>query len=421
MNANNQIYNLRLNETQEISIKVPAQWNLLGKLIPKNLTNSIHFKEKLEQALNNPYNSERLDTLLEGKKNVLIISDDQTRPTPVYDIISFLIEKFNSIGICNNKIKVIIGKGLHPKPNEGELLKKFKDLSNKTTLIIHDPDKDFAHIGETSFKVPVEINKEVINADFRISLGTIKPHEMTGFSGGAAIIVPGVASRKTIRYNHSLLFKTKENSYFGRVEGNPVRNDMEEAAKMANLDFIINVILNNDGNVCDFFVGDFLLAHKKGTERYKENFGVKVREKADLCIVSAFPRHKTIGKGLKALFLADVLIKKEGSIICYIDGEDGISSSEVFEDLLLKNLSISELFTLLKKSELPGEACILYLFSKIKQKKIIIVTRDEYRTNILKMGLTHAKNFEDAINLLDKKLIKTYYIIPNGINLYPII
>ena len=69
------------------------------------------------------------------------------------------------------------------------------------------------YIGETSSKVPVEINKMVIESDFKISLGTIKPHEMTGFSGGAAIIIPGVASRKTIRYNHSLLFKIKDHSY----------------------------------------------------------------------------------------------------------------------------------------------------------------------------------------------------------------
>ena len=421
MNITKSIYNIRLNEKKVIPLEIPEHWEVLNVIHPKKLSNKSNLRDKLEAAINKPQESKRLDLLLKDKKNVVIISDDQTRPTPVYEIINIIIEKLNKFGIKNDSIKVVIGKGLHPSPNEEELKLKFKDLTKKISIYIHDPDNNFEYIGDTSSKVPVEINKMVLQSDFKISLGTIKPHEMTGFSGGAAIIIPGVASRRTIRYNHSLLFKIKEHSYFGNINGNPIRKDMEEAASMVNLDLIINVILDNNGNPHEFYVGDFKSAHKMGAQAYIEDFGIKIKEKSDLSIISAFPRHKTIGKGLKALFVADLLTKKDGSIICFIDGEKGISSSEIFEELLLKNLSPSKLFSLLKESELPGEACILYLFSRIKQRKIIIITKPKHEEKILKMGLSHAVNFEEALKSLDENLIKTVNLVPEGIDFIPLI
>ncbi len=416
-----QNFDIKLNEKNNISIQIPDNWIVLQELIPRYYRPKRYIPDVIKSSLNNPFGTKKLEELLKNKKNVVIISDDQTRPTPVYDLISILVKKLNDCGISNHNIKIIVGKGLHPAPNDREIKAKFKDLPDKFPFFIHNPDKDFKLLGTTTSKVPVEINKKVVNADFIISLGTIMPHELTGFSGGAAIIVPGVASRKTIRLNHSLLFKINSNSYFGNLEGNQVRLDMEEAAKFVNLDFIVNVMLDNYGNIFEVFTGNYKEAHKKGADSFKDHYGIEIQDKADICIITSYPRYKTIGKGLKALFVADLLTKENGTIICFITAENGISASETFKELLLKNLKVAELLALLKKGELPGEACVLYLFTKIKQKRIIIITQEQYKEELKQIGLQYTKNFEEAVKLLDDGSKKSVYVVPEGINLLPII
>ncbi len=386
-------YTLILNGKEKANIKLPENWKVIQELLPLYYRPKRFIPDVIKSALDNPIGTVKLESLLKNKKQVVIISDDQTRPTPVQQIIPILVEKIRDCGISD--IKIVVGRGLHPAPNEMEISRKFKDLPDEFPLFIHDPDENCSSLGNTSSKVPVEVNDLVSNADFRISLGTIQPHELTGFTGGAAIIVPGVASRKTIRLNHSLLFKAKDQSFFGNIE-NPVRFDMEEAARLAKLDFIVNVIMDNYGQIFEVFSGDFKEAHERGSDSFKQHYGVKLqeKEKADICIISAYPRHETIGKGLKALFIGDLVTKNNGNIICYISGDKGISSSEVFEELLLKNLKVAELLALLKKGELPGEACVLYLFTMIKRKKIIIITKSRYEAKIKQMGLLFANNFE---------------------------
>ncbi|MHA1379195.1 MAG: nickel-dependent lactate racemase [Candidatus Helarchaeota archaeon] len=416
-----QAVRLILNEQRKIEIKIPKEWNVVQEIIPQYYRPKRNTQNLVKNSLDHPIGRQKLENLLKNKKKIVIIADDQTRPTPVYDLIQIIVKKLNECGISNKNIKIIVGRGLHTPPNERELRKKFKDLPDKFEFSIHDPDKKLRFLGETSSKVPVEINEIVADADFRISLGTIQPHELTGFTGGAAIIIPGVAGRRTIRLNHSLIFKVTGNSYFGFLEGNPVRLDMEEGAKIANLDFIVNVVLDNYGNIFEVFTGDYREAHRQGAGFIKDHYGVKIREKADICVISAYPRHKTIGKGLKALFIGDLVTKDNGTIICYITAENGLSASKTFEELLLKNMKVSELLTMLKKGELPGEACVLYLFSKIKEKRIIIITDDKYKESLRKMGLFFAKNFEDAVAMINDGKSKTVNIVPEGINLLPLI
>ena len=411
-----------LNEKEKISIELPENWKLVQKVVPYYYRPKRYIPEVIRSSLENPFGTDKLEVLLKNKKNIVIISDDQTRPTPVYDLLSILIEKLNKCGISNENIKIIVGKGLHPAPNEREIVKKFKDLPKKYEFIIHNPDEKFKLVGTTSSKVPVEVNEIVTDADFVISLGTILPHELTGFSGGAAIIVPGVASRKTIRLNHSLIFKVKENSYFGNLDNNQVRLDMEEAAKLAKLDFIVNIVLDNYGHIFDVFTGDFSKAHKAGSNYFTDHYGINVKEKADISIITSYPRHKTVGKGLKALFISDFVTKDKGTVICFISADNGFSASKAFEELLLKNLKVSELLAMLRKGELPGEACVLYLFTRIKQnKQIIIITKKHLQEKIEKVGLNFAEDFDAAVKLVANEKNKTVHIIPEGINFLPIL
>lgn len=60
----------------------------------------------------------------------------------------------------------------------------------------HNPFGKCLYLGHTSNGIPVEINADVMTADYKIAVGTMMPHSFYGFSGGAKSVLPGTASLK---------------------------------------------------------------------------------------------------------------------------------------------------------------------------------------------------------------------------------
>lgn len=368
--------------------------------MPNDIEGSNSVKSLLSQSIENSIGSIDFYTLIQHKENVVIISDDNSRPTPSNLLIPPLLDILNASGIPDDHIKVIVGRGLHPSLSQSELKEKFgQEVMTRVNIIDHNPDVNLSYIADTSFGTKVHINSHVVNADLKIGLGSIIPHELAGYTGGSGIIIPGVAGRETINQNHCLVGTFE--AEFGKLIGNTIREDMEEAAKLLGLDFIFNTILNSKNEIIKIIAGDPIKAHHQGITLSKEVFGVKIPKLADVVIANSFPRGATFGKAMKALFASNLALKEDGVIILLAPCEQGISSSPVFRDMLLQNPTSDLLFEFLDKGELPGESCVLYLFSKVKERRIIIVSEGLSRENIEKMGLEYASTLEEAIQAID--------------------
>ncbi|MEM3594823.1 MAG: nickel-dependent lactate racemase [Candidatus Jordarchaeaceae archaeon] len=388
---------------KQIKFRILSDWNLLGVLSPKVTNKRLDSYEAVLGAVRNPVDAEKLYSIARRKGDAVIISDDNARPTPSNLIIPPLLDELNRAGISDRKITVIIGVGLHEHLNERDLEKKLgKTVLERVNVLNHDPDNNLTHIGKTPQGVEILINKKVVEADLKIGIGSVTPHELMGFTGGAGIIIPGVAGRQTINQNHSLvkLFRAE----FGKIEGNLIRKDSEDAARLLGLDMIVNVTMDVNENIYDVFAGNVVSAHQKAVEQAKKIYGVSLEKKVDVVIASSHPKDATFGKSMKAIFASSLAVKQNGVIIHVAPCWDGLSHSEVFEKMLLDNPGPKKLFKMLDKGKLPGESCVLYLYSLVKSKhKIIVVTDGIEKEVIEKIGLEYAEDLETAIEKTGKQ------------------
>ncbi|MEM2983983.1 MAG: nickel-dependent lactate racemase [Candidatus Jordarchaeaceae archaeon] len=331
---------------KQIKFRIPSDWNLLGVLSPKVTNKRLDSYEAVLGAVRNPVDAEKLYSIARRKGDAVIISDDNARPTPSNLIIPPLLDELNRAGISDRKITVIIGVGLHEHLNERDLEKKLgKTVLERVNVLNHDPDNNLTHIGKTPQGVEILINKKVVEADLKIGIGSVTPHELMGFTGGAGIIIPGVAGRQTINQNHSLvkLFRAE----FGKIEGNLIRKDSEDAARLLGLDMIVNVTMDVNENIYDVFAGNVVSAHQKAVEQAKKIYGVSLEKKVDVVIASSHPKDATFGKSMKAIFASSLAVKQNGVIIHVAPCWDGLSHSEVFEKMLLDNPEPKTLFKML--------------------------------------------------------------------------
>ncbi|NVM53236.1 MAG: nickel-dependent lactate racemase [Candidatus Helarchaeota archaeon] len=404
---------------KNLTIKIPKSWKLLGQFAPHDSEVSASPNQILSDVFNNLIGISDFNTLTQNIKNVVIISDDKSRPTPTNLIIPPLLDILNASGVPDQHIKIIIGRGLHPTLTKSELKEKFgSEVLSRVSVLDHNPHQNLTYLGETSFGTEVFVNSEVVKADLKIGLGSILPHELAGFTGGSGIIIPGVAGQETINQNHCLVGTFE--AEFGKLEGNTIREDMEEAAKLLGLDLIINTILNSKNEIIRIVAGDPIKAHHLGVSFSKEIYGVKIPKLADVVIANSFPRNATFGKATKALFASHLAVKEDGVIILLASCDQGISNSPIFQTMLLQNPSSELLFEYIEKGQLPGESCILYLFSKVKKRRIIVVTDGLSQTEVEQMGLEYAPRLESAIKRIEIKNPEVL-ILPKGAITLPLL
>ena len=406
-------------KSDSFAFDLPSHWKLLGQFSPPDIDKYPHLEKLLSHALEDLIASSNFETLVRHKKDVVIISDDKSRPTPANLLLPPILDLLNAQGVPDKHIKIIVGRGLHPTLTDHELHEKFgSKVIGRVKIYDHDPFKNLTFIGKTSYGTSVLVNSLAAKADLKIGLGCIMPHELAGYTGGSGIVIPGVAGQDTINQNHCLVGTFEPE--FGKIEGNTIREDMEEAAKLLRLDLIINVILNPRNEVIKLVAGDPIKAHHLGVSWAKNIYGVKIPKKADVIITRASLNGGTFGKAMKALFAAHLALKTEGTIIFLASCRDGISSSPIFRNMLLQNPSSELLFQLIEKGELPGESCVLYLFSKVKKHRIIVVTDDLTQKEIEQMGLEFAPTLFDAIQCIPHKNPEVL-IFPKGTTTLPLL
>ncbi|AYK15749.1 MAG: nickel-dependent lactate racemase [Methanosarcina flavescens] len=282
----------------------------------------------IKKALENPIKSKRLSEIVNPDSRVAIIVSDVTRPTPTEKILPPLLEELYLGGAKDENITIVFALGLHRNQTEEESRRLVgEEIHKKIRCIQHDTSR-CRRIGITSRGTPIEIFEDVLDADLVIGTGSIEFHYYAGYSGGAKSVLPGVSSKEAVIANHKMMIDEKAVS--GRVDG-PVRQDMEEAAKITGLDFILNVVLDSKKEIVAAVAGDFIEAHRKGVEVVDSMYKVPV-EPADAVIVSCggFPKDINLFQANKALDNATQAVKAGGSIILVAECAEGIGN-QVYE------------------------------------------------------------------------------------------
>ena len=282
--------------------------------------------ELVENALANPIGTPKLSVMAEGKKKVVLIASDHTRPVPSKVIVPPMLAEIRK-GNPDADITILISTGCHRGTTKEELINKFgPEIVESEKIVVHDCDdtENLTYIGKLPSGGDLIINRLAAEADLLVAEGFIEPHFFAGFSGGRKSILPGIASRKTVIYNHNGQFIADPHARTGVVDGNPIHNDMLYAARCARLAFVCNVVINSEKEAIFAVAGDVDLAHRVGREFLASQCQVKAIP-ADIVISThgGYPLDPNLYQAVKGMTAAEATVKEGGVIIMLSKSNDG--------------------------------------------------------------------------------------------------
>jgi nickel-dependent lactate racemase len=278
--------------------------------------------KEMEEAFLHPIGTSPIAEQAKGKKEVVIIFDDIARPTPVYEIVPYVLRELEKAGVSDGQIRFIAALGAHGAQTAIDFKKKLgEEVLDRFPIYNHHPFDHCTYVGKTSRGTPLSINQEVMACDLKIGIGCIVPHLLSGFGGGGKIILPGVSHIDTIAFNHEkLALAHPESVGLGKIEGNVHRLDIEEAAKMAGLDTKIDAIVNLRGEITGLFVGDPVLEHREGMKLAQEVYATTPAKDMDIVVVNAYSKPNECAI---APFVGIPSLKEGGGDLVIISNEPG--------------------------------------------------------------------------------------------------
>lgn len=338
--------------TDTQTLDIPDE-NYLGTLNPKEIKEVEDPIQEVRNALSNPIGSKKLEELAKYHKKIVILVSDISRPSPSSILLPPILEELRQAGVNNNQIKIIFGLGIHRKHTEEEQKKLVgEEIYQQIKCIDHDIE-NCIKIGTTIRGNEVFILKEVTEADFLIATGNLEYHYFAGYSGGAKALAPGVCGRTTVSDNHKHFLEPGAKS--GIIEGNPVREEMEEIGEMVGVDFIVNAVLNSHKKIVKVVAGEVTKAHREGAKYIDNMFAVQINELADIVVASpgGFPKDIDLYQTHKAMENASLAVKAGGIMIVVGECRDGLGEGK-FADALMEGLSPQELIEELKNNFVLG-------------------------------------------------------------------
>jgi nickel-dependent lactate racemase len=342
-----------------------------------------------------------LEEIAKPADRVLLVSDDNTRSTPVDRMIPALLRRLNRAGVPDDKIACLIALGTHRYMTNNEIVAKVGPaVFNRITVLNHEwrnPDA-LVDLGTSSRGTPLQVNRLAAEADVVIGLGAIVPHHIPGFSGSSKIIQPGVCGTKTTAETHMLSCESGGDSFLG-YEDNPVRRDMDDMADKLGMKTIFNVVMDTNGRVAGFFFGNMRAAFFEGVKLARKIYGVHYRETPDIVLANSCPCDLDFWQSHKSQYPAQRMVKPGGTIILCTPAPEGVSP--VHTELLDFTSWPSDLIkAAYRRGQLKnGVASALAVAWAMVREKASVITFSpgippEHKA---KLGHTHAPSVEWAI------------------------
>ncbi|KPJ74146.1 hypothetical protein AMJ52_01680 [candidate division TA06 bacterium DG_78] len=396
--------------------------NMLG-ILEINNTSAKPLDMLLKNSILNPIGKPRLSNVLRHNKpgDIIIIVSDITRSIANYaEILKFLVAEIVDAGIDEKNIEFIIALGTHRQHTEEENNMLYKDLTHRFRFSQHDCHTNLISLGKTSTGLEVQVNKRAREADFVITTGKIDFHYLAGYSGGRKSILPGISSYETIRDNHC---KLKRNDVdVGEINHNIIAQEMNEACRMFDVNYLFNVIETPHRQTTAIFCGHPEYAFTEGVQSFKSMRMTTIREKADCVIVSAggYPQDKNFFTSHKSLNTATHAIKPHGSIIIIGQCCEGFGNENFLNYMLTHTLN--DLVNYPEKNIQVGGHRAFVTAKILKNHKVYVLT--DLEPQILKqMKFLPVRNSDEALTIMKKEHGEEFkaYIIPDGKAVLPML
>jgi nickel-dependent lactate racemase len=379
----------------DICVRVPAR-NLLGSIEPKERHGAADAKAEVERALKEPVGSKRLSEIVKPEHKVAIVVDDATRHTPSDVMLLPVLAELNVAGVKDENITVVFGCGTHRAVTVEEAVRLLgEEVLKRVKTVSHDcKAQDLVYVGTTrAHGNKVYLNRTFAKADVKVLMGDVGFHYYAGYGGGRKSVLPAVSGEETIKHNHAMLLHA--NAHTGVLAGNPVHEDMTEAARLAKVDFILNIVTNSKGEIVKAFAGDLEQAFLEAVKTVDEMYRVTVDRRADIVVASpgGYPADVNLFQAYKAVDNALEVVKRGGVIILVAECPEG-HGNQVFYDWMVRFGDLKAVEREIKRNFVLGGHKAYYLMKALQNHQIILVSSlpDYYAANVFKLKTARAVN-----------------------------
>ncbi len=324
--------------------------------------------EVIGRALSSPSGA-RLDEEPAGR--ILFVVDDHTRPAPTRLMLPAVLSRMR---VPLDRVTVMFATGTHRAVRPDEAAEILGPLAGRVRALSHDCGGPSVSHGRTSRGTPVEVDEEYASADYRILLGDVEPHYFAGYGGGRKSVLPGVSSYESIQANHKMMFLP--GAEVGRLEGNPVHEDMEEAAEAAGAEFCLNVVMNERREVVSAHAGHFREVLRAGASVVDSMYKVAASGgPADVVIVGAsgHPHDIDLYQAYKALHMALRVVRPGGTVVFAAECPEGAGNETFLRYVRSYRTSEEVKAALMERFELGGHKAY-YQLRAAETVRILAVT-----------------------------------------------
>ncbi len=390
-----------------LEIELPTNSNV-NIIEPTRIDSIEDPKTALSESLRKPIGSRPLYEVVQPDSKIGIIFNDITRATPNETIINAILKELPNIQ--HENITLYNALGTHRNNSQEELKNILSEELVAEFRIVQNNSFDNStqkSIGKTKNGNEIWINRDLLANDLIILTGFIEPHFFAGYSGGGKAVMPGMAGIDTILSNHGAKHIADVNSIWGKLEKNPIQQEVQEVITKLNNTFLVNVALNKDKEITAVFSGDVLEAHNEGCEFVKQSAMIPVSAPFDIVITSnsGYPLDQNLYQAVKGMSAAAQIVKDGGTIIMASECRDGLPDHGLFGELLRKANSTDELLEMIddphfKKLD-QWQVQVLALI----QKKADIFTYSDYldKETIESRLLKHTEDIGKTVDSLIEK------------------
>ena len=415
---------------------LPEKWEVVNLAIQKPVKAELPISRMVTDAISLPTGTPSLAEMAQGKKKIAIIVDDNARPTPRKALLLPLLDYLRDSGVENGQITVLIAAGTHPTPSQAEIEETFgSELCRQIRIVGHDCHAtDLVSVGTLKHLGEFKVNPLFAGADLRIAVGSILPHPLAGFGGGAKAVLPGIANYELIHNHHVALMLAPGSSTGNAAPNNRFLGEIREAGRLARLDFIVNAVYDADEDIKTVVAGHFEEAHKAGIELCTRELGVPFDRFADVTIMSSFP-YTDGPQVLKPLSASNMVTKKGGTVIVYADRLKGGCFAPSLLDIFDRAFAMAAgnpkrlVMTHIRENKpiIPGIAmdfnsalnCTMLYVSRTR---MFLVSDDADEAQAARLGFEYAPSVQAAINRVACDVPKaTVNIMPSAAYVLPLV
>lgn len=358
---------------------------------------------------------------------VLLLVDDNTRGTRIHEMLPHVDRALDRAGIPDERVTILTAQGTHRRMRKDELEQKIGPAYLRRWRVEqHDyrDDANLTHVGETADGMPVVVNKLFLDHEARIGLGHVGVHAIMGFSGGAKIVLPGICGEASETWTHWTASWFPQEDLLGVMDG-PIRQHIEEGARMAGLRTVFNVVMDAKRRVQHAKAGDLVEAQRSCAHVARDLHAATLDAPADIVITDSYPADRDYWQSAKGLYCGTIAVAEGGVIIMASPNPEGVADNHPnCRDLC--GLPLEEIRRRVAANEVDdviGAAIAAYTARIRKRSDVYLVSAGIRPDDVRAMGFTPFASIRDAISAAREKLHTnpTFAVLDGAGGLLPIV